>query len=93
VEFCGIDRYEGLIGLQNEIIPYLMSAGKKKLSYNSISTRLNAIYHFYDMNDVVLNKKKIKMFKSVYAKKVMDSAYTRDVISRLLNVSDLRLKS
>jgi hypothetical protein len=58
--FCGIDKFESLIGRQNQIIRYLMSLREKKLSYNSISTRLNAIYHFYDMNDISLNKKKIK---------------------------------
>ena len=60
MDFCGIDNYENLIGQQNQIISYLMLLREKKLSYNSISTRLNAIYHFYDMNDVALNKKKIK---------------------------------
>lgn len=49
MEFCGIDRYEDLIVLHNQIIPYLISVRDKKLSYNSISTRLSAIYHFYDM--------------------------------------------
>jgi hypothetical protein len=92
MEFCGIDRYEDLIGLHNQIIPYLISVRDKKLSYNSISTRLSAIYHFYDMNDIILNKKKIKMFKGEYTRKVVDRAYTHDEISRILNVSDLILK-
>ena len=56
MEFCGINKFQDLIGRQNQIITYLMSLREKKLSYNSISTRLNAIYHFYDMNDVFLNK-------------------------------------
>jgi site-specific recombinase XerD len=56
MEFCGINKFEDLIGRQNQIITYLMPLREKKLSYNSISTRLNAIYHFYDMNDVFLNK-------------------------------------
>ena len=48
MEFCGVEKFEDLIGQQNQIITYLMSLREKKLSYNSISTRLNAIYHFYD---------------------------------------------
>ena len=52
MEFCGINKFEDLIGQQNKIITYLMSLREKKLSFNSISTRLNAIYHFYDMNDI-----------------------------------------
>jgi nucleotide-binding universal stress UspA family protein len=93
MEFCDINKFEELIGRQNQIIPYLMSLREKKLSYNSISTRLNAIYHFYDMNDVSLNKKKIKMFKGEYIRKVVDRAYTREEIKKILDVSDLRSKT
>ena len=45
MEFCGIDRFEDLIGQQDKIIAYLMSLRERKLTFNSISTRLNAIYH------------------------------------------------
>jgi hypothetical protein len=55
------------------------------MSYNSISTRLNAISHFYDMNDVSLNKKKIRMFKGEYFRKVVDRAYTREEIKKILD--------
>lgn len=84
MEFCSVYRYEDLIGQENKIIPYLMSLRAKKLSFNSISTRLNAIYHFYDKNDVFLNKKKIKMFKGEYMKKV-DRAYTYQEIKKMLD--------
>ncbi|MDW0134438.1 MAG: phage integrase N-terminal SAM-like domain-containing protein [Nitrososphaeraceae archaeon] len=93
MEFCGVEKFEDLIGQQNQIITYLMSLREKKLSYNSISTRLNAIYHFYDMNDITLNKKKIKMFKGEYTKKVVDRAYTDKDIKKILDVSDLRAKT
>jgi integrase len=93
MEFCGIDEFEKLIGQQNQIIPYLMSLRERKLSYNSISTRLNAIYHFYDMNDISLNKKKIKMFKGEYTRKVVDRAYSHEDIRKILDVSDLRGKT
>lgn len=72
MEFCGIDKYDLLIDFR-----------KKKLSYNSICTRLNAIYHFYDMNDISLNKKKIKMFKGEYSRKIVDRAYTHEDINYL----------
>ena len=93
MEFCDINKFEELIGQQNQIIPYLMSLRQEKLSYNSISTRLNAIYHFYDMNDITLNKKKIKMFKGEYTRKVVDRAYTHEYIKKILDVSDLRAKT
>ena len=93
MEFCGVEKFEDLIGQQNQIITYVMSLREKKLSYNSISTRLNAIYHFYDMNDISLNKKKIKMFKGEYTKKVVDRAYTDKDIKKILDVSDLGAKT
>lgn len=93
MKFCDIDNFQDLIVQQNQIIPYLMSLREKKLSYNSISTRLNAIYHFYDMNDVSLNKKKIKMFKGEYTRKVVDRAYFHEDIKKILDVSDLRAKT
>lgn len=95
MEFCGIDKFEDLIGQQDKIITYLMSLRERKLSFNSISTRLNAIYHFYDMNDVSLNKKKIKMFKGENQRKVVDRAYMHEDIKidiDLLN-KELELKS
>ena len=92
MESCGVDRFTGLIGQQDKIIPYLMSLRERKLSYNSISTRLNAIYHFYDMNDISLNKRKIRMFKGENQRKV-DRAYTYEAIKKILNVSDLRAKT
>ena len=70
-----------------------MSLREKKLSYNSISTRLNAIYHFYDMNDVSLNKKKIKMFKGEYTRKVVDRAYNHEGSKKILYESDLTEKT
>jgi hypothetical protein len=58
MEFCGIHEFEDLIGQEDRIMAYLMSLRGKKLSYNSISTRLNANYDYDDVNDISLNKKK-----------------------------------
>ena len=93
MEFCGINKFEALIGQQNHIIPYLMSLRERILAYNSISTRMNAIYHFYDMNDIFLNKKKLKMLKGEYLRKVVDRAYFHEDIKKILDVSDFRAKT
>ena len=86
MDFCGINNFENLIGQQNQIIPYLMSLRKKKMSYNSICTRLNAIYHFYDMNDVTLNKKKIRMFKRVHYLSSSGRIYKVKIYKKIKNV-------
>ena len=65
---------------------------RKGIIINSIRLNLHAIYHFYEMNDVPLNKKKINMFKEEFVKSV-DRAYSHDEIKKILHVSDLRMKS
>ena len=77
---------------QSHIIKHLISIRENEKSSNTISTRLNAIYHFYDMNDVSLNKKKINMFKGESTIKVVDRAYSHDEIKKMLDLSDLGSK-
>jgi integrase len=95
MKYCSVSSYSDLLKIdaQKQIINYTMSMREKGLAYNSISVRLNAIFHFYLMNDVVLNKKKIKAFKGGYSRKVIDRAYTHQEISKILQVSDLRMKA
>lgn len=45
------------------------------------------------MNDVPLNKKKINMFKDEFSRRFSDRAYTYEEIKKLLDISDLRMKS
>ena len=65
MKFCNVSNLVDLLKIdaQRHIIKYTMSLRESGLAPNSISVRLNSIFHFYAMNDVVLNKKKINMFK------------------------------
>jgi site-specific recombinase XerD len=81
------------IDVQNSIIKYVISLRESGLSSNTIQVRLNAIFHFYAMNDVILNKKKIKMFKGEFSRKSVDRAYEHEEISKILQVCDLRMKA
>lgn len=94
MKFYGLSKMSDLLALdvQNSIIKYVMSMREKGLSSNSIQGRLNAIFHFYSMNDVVLNKKKIKMFKGEFSRKSVDRSYKHQEISKILQVCDLRMK-
>ena len=71
---------------QKQIIKYIMSLREKGLAYNSLSLILNAIYHFYEMNDVPLNKKKINMLKGEFTRTVIDRAYNYEEIKKILDV-------
>jgi site-specific recombinase XerC len=66
MQFCKVTKLSELLVItdpQKQIINYIISLRKRELAFNSLSLSLNAIYHFYEMNDVPLNKKKINMFK------------------------------
>ena len=65
LKFCNLNKLSELLTIQEpdkHIIKYIMSLREKGLATGSISTMRAAIYHFYDMNDITLNKKKIDMF-------------------------------
>ena len=95
LEFCNFSKLSELLTIpepQKQIIKYIMSLREKGLATGSINTMKYAIYHFYDMNDVILNKKKINMFIGEPSLKTIDRAYTHAEIQKILNVSDLRMK-
>jgi integrase len=74
------------------IIKYLEYMKSKDRSYSRIKVNLAALKHFYDMNDVLLNWKKISKFVGAVKRKNNDRAYTHEEIKRVLDVADLRMK-
>jgi hypothetical protein len=50
--------------VENKVIDFLLSEKQRGLSYNSVTTSLNAVAHFYIMNDIILNRKKIRIILS-----------------------------
>jgi site-specific recombinase XerC len=88
IKFCSGSNLSDLLVQvsepQKEIIKYITSLKERGLSYNSISLALYAIYHFYEMNDAPLNKKKINMFRGEFSRRVSDRAYTYEEIKNLL---------
>jgi integrase len=78
--------------IQNDIIEYIMKLRDKGYSYSSISVKLAAIFLFYEMNDIVLNKKKISRYVGEHEKTVKDHAYSREQIKRIVDACDLKYK-
>ena len=82
LDFCNFTKLSELLTIQDpqkQIIKYIMFLREKELATTSINTMLYGIYHFYDMNDIVLNKKKINMFKSEPTLKTIDRAKNKRV--------------
>ena len=92
MEFSDVEKLSDLLSIiepQKQIVKFLISQREKGLSFNSIRLNLHAIYHFYEMNDVPLNKKKINMFTGEFIRSV-DRAYTHDEIKRGAHVISYR---
>jgi integrase len=65
---------------------------KKKLKHSSINTAMAAFLSFCDVNDVVLNKRKIGKFIPPDENNDADRHYTHDEIEKLIQDSDRRFK-
>lgn len=62
MRFCDVTKLSSLLDMtdiQKQIINYVVSLKGRGLAFNSISLVFYSIYHFYEMNDIPLNKKKI----------------------------------
>jgi integrase len=80
--------------IENQIIDFLLSLKHRGLAYKSVKCYLCAITHFYIMNDIVLNRKKItKFINTDERKKSKNAAYTSEQIHKLLDICDERTKA
>jgi integrase len=61
-----------------------------KLSPASINLYTAGVYHFYKMNDIVLNKDKVNAFKPEFRNVVEDQPYTREQIKTMLDKAERR---
>jgi integrase len=62
-------------------------------SYSTVSVHLAALYHFFSINDVIINRKKLSKFLGEQENKYEYRSYTHDEISSLLSLCDERGKA
>jgi hypothetical protein len=62
------------------------------LSYATLQFLLAPILTFYQLNDVLLNKRKITRYLGEYKRVVKDRAYTTEEISKALQTADERMR-
>ena len=74
------------------IISYIVHLKKEGYSYSSISTKFAGIIHFYTMNDIVLNRKKIGKYLGEHIKTVKDRSYTLEELKKILESCNLKHK-
>jgi integrase len=98
--FCNIDEgdYDKMLQfdqktLEGKIRDYTIHLKvDKKFAYNSINLYIAAVSHFYQMNDFVLNWKKLATFKGKRRLCVEDKPYSKEQIRQMLDFADLRSK-
>jgi site-specific recombinase XerD len=73
---------------EKKIIDYIL----QEKGFKSRQLTINTLKKFYEMNDVILNWKKITCYMGEEQKLNEDRCYTDEQIQRLLNVCDLRMK-
>jgi integrase len=81
--------------IQNQIIDYLIHLKNppSSLRYATRSQYLAAIMTYYDLNEVILNKKKIYRYLGEEEKPIENRGYTREEIAKMLEVCDERVKA
>jgi integrase len=96
MRFCKVDTYDQLLHidlkrLEGLIRDYIIHMREdRKLAPASIANYCAAISHFFEMNDVTINWKKLKKFKSRLRRVIEDVPYTRGQIKILVDNATLR---
>lgn len=84
--FCKKTSYDDMlrfdkITLERLLRDYIVHLRhNKRLAFASVSLYIAAIAHFYEMNDVTINWKKLKKFKAKNRYVVEDRPYSREQI-------------
>lgn len=99
MRFCKTDSYDAMLQIQPKkleglIRDYIIHLREyRKASPATVASYSSCIAHFYEMNDVVINWKKLKKFKGRYHGVVEDVPYSRDQIKVLVDRATLRDRS
>jgi integrase len=96
--YCKIANHEDMLSISQPVLEGLIRdyiihlRHKRNLSPSTISSYIVPISHFYQMNDVTINWKKLNKFKAKYYSVTEDKPYTREQIKTLVDAASLRDK-
>lgn len=76
--------------IENEIIGIISELKRSGLSYSSLNLTLVAIIHFFQINDVAINRLKINRFKGENISKFEYRSYSTEEVSKILSNNDER---
>jgi integrase len=98
MRFLGVETYDDLLRfeptkLEGFIRDFIIHMKEdKKSSPATVSVRLAAVTHFYEMNDVTLHWTRLIKFKGRFRNVIEDQPYTREQIKKLVKAAPLRDK-
>jgi integrase len=78
--------------IESQIIDYIMSLRDKGVSYATMLFLITPIFTFYQLNDVILNRKKVSRYLGEFKRVVKDAAYTTEQIQMALQNADSRIR-
>jgi integrase len=78
--------------IESQIIDYIMSLRNNGIAYSTIQFFVAPIFTFYQLNDILLNRKKINRYMGEYKRVVKDLAYTIEQIQQMLQTADNRMR-
>jgi hypothetical protein len=78
--------------IESQIIDYIMSLRQDSVAYATIQVLIAPIFTFYQLNDVVLNRKKVHRYLGEYKRVVRDKAYSTEQIQQALQNADQRMR-
>jgi len=77
--------------IEQQIIDYIRALKNDGIGYSTIQFLIAPIFTFYQINDVVLNRKKVSRYLGEFKKVVKDGAYTTEQIQTMLKNADMRM--
>ena len=78
--------------IEAQLIDYIMSLRNDGIAYSTIKYLLAPIFTFYQLNDVLLNKKNVFRYLGEYKRVIKDKAYTTAQIRQALQNADQRMR-
>lgn len=77
--------------IESQIIDYIMALRDSGISHATIKFLIAPIFTFYQLNDVILNRKKVSRYLGEYIRVVRDETYSIEHIQTSLQNADQRM--
>jgi hypothetical protein len=78
--------------IEARLVDYIMSLRNDGLSYATMKHMLAPIFTLYELNDILLNRKKIARYFGECKRVTKDKAYTTEQIQPALSTADHRMR-